>query len=93
MKIDVEGFEYQVIQGLSQPISTISLEFFPEHIQPTLKCIDHLEKLGEIVLNYSIGESMKLSLETWMSPTDMKRILLELSKDNQVFGDVYIKFV
>lgn len=91
IKIDVEGFEYQVIQGLSQSISMMSLEFVPECIESTLKCIEHLESLGEIRLNYSIGESMKFSLENWIKPEEMKNLLSELSKDSHLFGDVYIK--
>lgn len=93
VKIDVEGFEYQVIRGLSQPLSMISLEFVPEYIASTLKCIDHLETLGKINLNYSIGESMKFSLENWITPEEMKANLLELAKENNIFGDIYIKSV
>ena len=93
MKIDVEGFENQVIRGLSQPIHLISLEFVSERIKPTLNCIDHLAILGDIQLNYSIGESMQFSLETWIGAEEMKRVLSSLSGENNVFGDVYIKSV
>lgn len=51
IKIDVEGFEYQVIKGLSQPVKALSLEFTPEFIESTFKCIDHLQRLGDIELN------------------------------------------
>jgi len=91
IKIDVEGFEYQVIRGLSQPIALISLEFVAERMQPTLHCIDHLANLGDVRLNYSIGESMQFSLESWIGPEEMKRLLSSLSGENNVFGDVYIK--
>jgi len=91
IKIDVEGFEYQVIRGLSHPIPLISLEFVSERIEPTLNCIDHLAILGDIKLNYSIGESMHFSLETWIGSEEMKRLLSSLSGETNVFGDVYIK--
>lgn len=93
IKIDVEGFEYQVIGGLSQSIPLISLEFVSERIGPTLHCIDHLAGLSGIRLNYSIGESMQFSLETWIEPEEMKRLLSSLSGENNLFGDVYIKSV
>jgi hypothetical protein len=54
IKIDVEGFEYQVVKGLTQPVKTLSLEFTPEFIESTFKCIDHLQRLGNIRLNYSM---------------------------------------
>jgi FkbM family methyltransferase len=93
IKIDVEGFEYQVIQGLSRPISMMSLEFVPECIETTVKCIEHLENLGAIELNYSIGESMKFSLKKWIGPEEMKKYLLESLKESPIFGDIYIKSV
>jgi len=42
-------------------------------------------------LNYSIGESMQFSLETWIGSEEMKRLLSSLSGETNVFGDVYIK--
>jgi len=92
IKIDVEGFEYQVIRGLTQPVKTLSLEFTPEAIEPTYQCIEHLRKIGDISLNYSVGESMKLSLEKWVKPDDMVEILKSFKNDNKLFGDLYVKF-
>ena len=93
IKIDVEGFEYQVIQGLSKPISMISLEFVPEVIESTFKCIDYLQHLGKIKLNYSLGENMQFLLEMWTTPNEMKKLLSNISNESNLFGDVYIKFV
>jgi FkbM family methyltransferase len=91
IKIDVEGFEYQVLRGLSQSVPLISLEFVPERIEPTLKCIDYLANLGEIRLNHSFGESMQFSLESWVEPEEMKKLLSNISGKHDLFGDVYIK--
>jgi FkbM family methyltransferase len=79
VKIDVEGSEYQVIRGLSKSVS--------------LNCIDYLMRLSEIKLNYSLGESMQFSLETWIVPEEMKELLSNLSGEHNLFGDVYIKSV
>jgi FkbM family methyltransferase len=92
IKIDVEGFEYQVIKGLSQPVSMLSLEFTPEYIESTFNCIDYLQGLGEITLNYSIGESMRFFLDEWIKPDEMKSALSSLSGDDKLFGDVYVRF-
>ena len=35
-KIDVEGYEYPVVQGLSLPIQLMSFEYTPEFIESTL---------------------------------------------------------
>ncbi len=91
IKIDVEGFEFQVIRGLSQPIRTISFEFTPEYIESAYKCINLLSVLGEVRLNYSIGEEMKLILEDWITAEDMKKILSNFSDNKKIFGDIYVK--
>ena len=36
IKIDVEGFEHEVVAGLSEPVRNVSLEFTPECIGSTL---------------------------------------------------------
>ena len=92
IKIDVEGFEYQVIKGLSQPVKTLSLEFTPEFIESTFKCIDHLQRLGNIRLNYSVGETMSLALERWVTHPEMVKILSGFREDHRLFGDVYVRF-
>jgi hypothetical protein len=92
IKIDVEGFEYQVVQGLSRPVKALSLEFTPELLESAFKCIDHLQSLGEICLNYSLGESMSLASEEWMSPPEMKSRLSGFGDDHRLFGDVYVRF-
>ena len=92
-KIDVEGFEYEVLKGLSQPLKALSLEFTPEFIASTFKCIEHLQSLGRIQLNYSLGETMQLVLDKWINPKEMVETLKNFGYDNKTFGDVYVKFL
>jgi len=92
IKIDVEGYEYQVISGLSQPVRAISIEFTPEFIDSTFSCIDHLEKIGNIRLNYSLRESMSFALADWTTSQRIKEKLIAYENDNEVFGDVYVRF-
>lgn len=91
VKIDVEGFEAEVVRGLSQPLPAVSIEFAPEGRAGTFACIDHLAGLGPIALNFSAGESMALSLPDWVSPVRMRHYLAAFGDDPTVFGDVYIR--
>jgi FkbM family methyltransferase len=91
-KIDVEGFEYQVLSGLSKPIKIISFEFTPEMIDSTISCINHLSGIGNYKYNYSLGESMKFELSEYVSESEIKNILSRF-KDNTIFGDVYAKII
>jgi len=92
IKIDVEGFEKEVVLGLSRPITTcFSLEFTPEFLASTFDCLDYLKKLGPIQCNYSIGESLSLKLSAWVSENEIKHALMNYKNDIQSFGDVYIR--
>lgn len=96
-KIDVEGYELQVLKGLSQPIPYLSFEFTPEYMDVARSCIDHLASLGTVVFNYSTGEVNALSLSDWLSPEMMHKQLDDLSlsylRDRTMFGDIYANFV
>lgn len=89
-KIDVEGFELQVLKGLSKPIRTVSFEFTPEFITSTIKAIEHLSRIGFTEFNYSIGESMKLDMPKWVSNKEICVTLNNLT-DKRIFGDVYAR--
>lgn len=93
-KIDVEGFELNVLKGLSKPIKAISIEFTPEDIEQSIMCIKYLSTLGKIKLNYSMEESMEWGLPKWVGPKEMSELLLKyLNPQHQAtFGDIYIKF-
>jgi FkbM family methyltransferase len=87
-KIDVEGFESQVLSTLSEPIDIVSFEYNPEFTDAAIRCVNHLSAIGMNHFNYSIGESMCFALENWNTPGGMCAILKSLP-DNMVHGDVY----
>ena len=91
-KIDVEGFELQVLRGLSQPIRALSFEFAPEFIDRTLECVERLASIGMVRFNYSIGESMRMAQPRWVGADELWDVLRTLP-DNSIFGDVYARSV
>lgn len=91
-KIDVEGYEKNVISGLSQPIKYISFEFTKEFLGNTKECLKHLNKIDpKVKYNYSVGESMVLNLNKWVSSKELEQ-LLEDSSQNDLWGDIYVSF-
>lgn len=92
-KIDVEGAEFETLQGLSQPIKTISLEFVAECINPTLGCIDYLTRLGRAEFNYCLGGSMSFALSNWVDCNKIKAELSTMDKEIDNYGDIYVRFV
>jgi FkbM family methyltransferase len=91
IKIDVEGFEDKVISGLSKPVRLLSLEFTPEYLAPVLNSLDHLNSLGPLEVNYSLGEFMALELGKWENIFNIKELLRSL--DKSLFGDLYVRHV
>lgn len=91
IKIDVEGYEQQVLEGLSHPVPCLSFEFAPESMDMVRKCIDHLQGLGAARFNYSLGESMAMALEHDVRAEVLLTALDQYRGDISVFGDVYCK--
>jgi len=93
-KIDVEGYEYDVLKGLSQPVGAMSLEYIvPENTQVLVNCLTHLSKLGTIACNFSYGESMKFNLPNWKSGPEMIAYIQTQEFTGTSYGDVYVRFV
>jgi FkbM family methyltransferase len=93
IKIDVEGYELEVLKGLSKPVQMISFEYtVPELTSRAIDCIEQIEKKGpEIECNYSIGESMKLEFSEWLSAADMKEFAQSEEFSASGFGDIYVR--
>ncbi len=91
-KIDVEGYEEEVLKGLSRPIEYISFEYtIPERLSNFSKCLAQLSRIGEFDCNYTVGEKMKLESETWISKGDLLKKITEISSE-LLFGDIYVRF-
>ncbi len=91
-KIDVEGYEEEVLKGLSKPMRFISFEYtIPERLENVSNCFYQLSRIGQFDCNYTVGENMKLELPVWVSKDDILNRLREMSV-KELFGDIYIRF-
>jgi FkbM family methyltransferase len=89
-KVDVEGYENEVLKGLSRPIPAMSLEFTPEYFRAIEECVQRLCLLGTPRFQISLGESMQFHLSAWV---EGDRILDELKRvARDAFGDLYVNF-
>jgi len=91
-KIDVEDFEWQVLQGLSHALPCLSLEYFIPTLDRIFDCIDRLEELGNYAYNWSFGESQVLNSEEWLGPESLKKILKNYT-DQDRSGDIYARLI
>ena len=90
MKIDVEGYEPEVLDGLSSYVPALSFEFTPEFIDAAIYCIKLLSDLGNYRFNYAIGETMAFSSEKWLDREEIIRELISVHPDRN--GDVYARW-
>jgi FkbM family methyltransferase len=90
-KIDVEGYETEVIAGLSQPLPLISFEFVPEFAEGGRAAVRRLEGLGMTQFNFSRGESLRFEWNEWRSATELLSHLDDLSRDSRLWGDIYAR--
>jgi len=91
-KIDVEGFEKNVLKGLSHKIKYISFEFTKELFSESIECLNIIEKISDFEVNYSLGESMTLTLNQWVKKSEIIKIINN-TYDNNLWGDLYIKTI
>jgi FkbM family methyltransferase len=90
-KIDVEGYEYGVIQGLSTALPAAAFEFEKERADERLRAVDHLSSLGMQAFNFSFGESLRFALPAWVDRAAICSFLQEPVHTNVSFGDVYAR--
>jgi FkbM family methyltransferase len=91
-KIDVEGGELDVLQGLRQPLPALSFEYIPAVIETALQCIDRLRHLGEYEYNWRVSEFPRLRSAGWLNSQEMAAQLRRMSPDDNS-GDVYARLL
>jgi FkbM family methyltransferase len=90
VKIDVEGFELQVLRGLTRTAGSISFEFVGDNLEVAQNCLSHLEKLKYGQFNYSTGESLSLASPAWINASGLMGEL-KSRVDAMGWGDIYAR--
>lgn len=89
LKIDVEGYEQEVLRGLHHPVSYISFEYtIPELSKDAIGCVQLLMKIaGYEFLSLQEEQSGK-----WISAGDLEKEILDLEKKgNLAGGDIFAR--
>jgi FkbM family methyltransferase len=91
-KIDVEGFEAEVLAGLTRPLRGLSFEYLPPAHDAALAVLDRVDGLGEYVYNYSPIETMRFASAGWLDRSELVQ-LLERFRPLGRSGDVYARLI
>ncbi len=89
-KIDVEGYEADVLAGLTHPIPGLSVEFVSGGLEVAASCISRLDELGPYEFNAIAGEGRKFLFESWVRSEDI-RSWLDEGAGGASSGDIYAR--
>jgi FkbM family methyltransferase len=96
-KIDVEGWELEVLKGLTSPIPVISFEFHLNNkdLRKVRKCLERLRGLGEgQSVNVTPAEQCQFLFERWMTLEQFAEWFpgnLEQRLTGGVYGDIFVR--
>ena len=95
-KIDVEGFEADVLAGLTRPLRALSFEYLPPTHDAALAVLERVAQLGVdaggYAFNYSPVETMRFASDRWLDAAELVR-LLERVRPLGRSGDVYARLI
>ena len=88
VKIDVEGFEADVLAGLTLALPALSFEFTTIQRDVAERCLERLAALGGYGFDVALGESQQLTHNRWITAAEMAAHIRALPHGANS-GDVY----
>lgn len=90
IKIDVEGFEAEVLAGLAKPVPWVAFEYLPAGLEAARACVERLTSLGAYEFNLVCGEGGSFALADWHDGDGIGAALVEAVEGGRS-GDVYAR--
>jgi FkbM family methyltransferase len=87
-KIDVEGFEREVLEGLSAPVRAVVIEYTQEIVHIAVDCVHRLAQLGSTEFALCLPDRTRVP-RVWRSKGDIVAELLSLP--SLAYGDLYAR--
>ena len=88
IKIDVEGFEINVLRGMTFRPRYLSFEFGARRKEAGLKCLEHLGALA-YAFRPIVGREFRFVTREWMSPVEAIDWLEAFSVEQAEYGDMF----
>jgi hypothetical protein len=90
-KIDVEGYESEVIAGLSRPLPLLSFEYTAEWRDAAEDVVRQLQQLAPYRFNVAPASSHRLAWEEWRDDARTLEYLGSLDAETLAWGDAYAR--
>jgi FkbM family methyltransferase len=94
IKIDVEGYELEVLKGLTKAPRFLSFEFHSELADVAISCLRQPCFPAEARFNYIIGEpggTAALALAEWCDAEAMVGVMETRSSGDRIYGDIFVR--
>ncbi len=92
VKIDVEGFEGEVLAGLTQAVPSLSFEVRPQDsVEDAATRLEHLGQLSSYEFNLSLEERLTFELPRWGGAGAVTAALRNIAASDWRYGDVYAR--
>jgi FkbM family methyltransferase len=94
-KIDVEGYEFEVLNGLSIAIPLVSFEYHLQQdgVSRALACLNYLSRLGTLAVNITPAEKPVFAATQWWGKDEFidffSREVLQMP--GYYYGDIFVK--
>jgi hypothetical protein len=90
IKIDVEGFELDVLFGMTKRVGIISFEFTSEFLENATRCLSYLAGLGYSKFNFCVGDQDQFELLEWASIESLIATIKSYARRApNLWGDIY----
>ena len=90
-KIDVEGYEPEVLAGVSRALPAVSFEYAHEVADSAAACIARLDSLASYEYAYSACESMEL--RSWMTSDAILPAIARDATEALEWGNIYARLI
>lgn len=90
VKIDVEGYEEFVLDGMSWQPDLLSFEFHKETMDAAFRCLSKPCISKDSLFNYLLGEPGHFERDRWVSLDELRQALSKLDPEHG-FGDIFIR--
>lgn len=99
IKIDTEGFELEVLKGLSHKVKALSFEYtLPHQAAQAPECVEAIDRLyaGQVEYNMSRDEAYAFRFSKWVNSTTLLELLRSENFNTSnfgLYGDVYARIL
>lgn len=92
IKIDVEGFEQQVLRGLSKAPRHLSFEFNIEYLETAIECLLSPCFSKNAEFNMMLADTPALALPQWVTSGQMAEIMSSPKmRSGETYGDIFVR--